>query len=250
MLLRRVTEHVKCQNWFAVAIDFGIVVFGVFIGIQVANWNAEQLDRKTSQRLLLRLEQDFSNQRGYLDSLHAKIHDSMLALDAQLSALEAGEPLATELAKKGVAQWMYGELIPPPPASFDEMITTGRLDLIRSPAVRTELQFLKQLAEMTKAVSAQQSATFINTARDLNPYMRRTRAPQLATAQQPLDSLEAATAGVQVFDQVALWKDAKARAALYMHYGMFRNAQVWLQANTRAIDRLLEKIAQDKLPLR
>ena len=40
MLLRRITQHVKDQNWFAVLIDFAIVVFGVFIGIQVANWNA------------------------------------------------------------------------------------------------------------------------------------------------------------------------------------------------------------------
>ncbi len=39
MRLRRVTEHVKAQNWFAVGLDFVIVVVGVFIGIQVANWN-------------------------------------------------------------------------------------------------------------------------------------------------------------------------------------------------------------------
>ena len=39
MLLRRITKHVKDQNWFAVGIDFCIVVIGVFIGIQVANWN-------------------------------------------------------------------------------------------------------------------------------------------------------------------------------------------------------------------
>ncbi len=34
MLLRRVTEHVKTQNWFAVGLDFLIVVVGVYIGIQ------------------------------------------------------------------------------------------------------------------------------------------------------------------------------------------------------------------------
>lgn len=31
----------KTQNWFAVGLDFVIVVFGVVIGIQVANWNDE-----------------------------------------------------------------------------------------------------------------------------------------------------------------------------------------------------------------
>jgi hypothetical protein len=35
MLLRRVIEHVREQNWLAVFIDFLIVVVGVFIGIQV-----------------------------------------------------------------------------------------------------------------------------------------------------------------------------------------------------------------------
>lgn len=39
MILRRITGHVKDQNWFAVGVDFFIVVVGVFISIQVANWN-------------------------------------------------------------------------------------------------------------------------------------------------------------------------------------------------------------------
>jgi len=40
MILRRVIEHVKTQNWTAVAIDFVIVVAGVFVGLQVQEWNA------------------------------------------------------------------------------------------------------------------------------------------------------------------------------------------------------------------
>ena len=50
MILRRVTQHVKGENWFAVGLDFVIVVVGVFIGIQVANWNEARLEniRKTS----------------------------------------------------------------------------------------------------------------------------------------------------------------------------------------------------------
>lgn len=50
MLLRSITKHLKEQNWFAVGLDFFIVVVGVFIGIQVANWNEEQTfhDRETA----------------------------------------------------------------------------------------------------------------------------------------------------------------------------------------------------------
>lgn len=39
MILRRVIEHVRDQNWAAIGIDFCIVVIGVFFGIQVASWN-------------------------------------------------------------------------------------------------------------------------------------------------------------------------------------------------------------------
>ena len=52
MLLRRITEHVKAQNWFAVGIDFVIVVIGVFIGIQVANWNDARSDRQREAQIL------------------------------------------------------------------------------------------------------------------------------------------------------------------------------------------------------
>ena len=39
MLLRSMTKHVKDQNWFAVGLDFFIVVFGILITFQVTNWN-------------------------------------------------------------------------------------------------------------------------------------------------------------------------------------------------------------------
>jgi len=39
MILRSVMKHVKDQNWVAVCLDFFIVVVGVFIGIQLGNWN-------------------------------------------------------------------------------------------------------------------------------------------------------------------------------------------------------------------
>jgi hypothetical protein len=40
MIFRRVARHVKAQNWTAVAIGFVIVVAGVFVGLQVQEWNA------------------------------------------------------------------------------------------------------------------------------------------------------------------------------------------------------------------
>ena len=61
MLLRRVTEHVHHQNWFAVWVDFAIVFIGVFVGIQAANWNDAQADLRLGQYYIDRLAVDLRN---------------------------------------------------------------------------------------------------------------------------------------------------------------------------------------------
>jgi hypothetical protein len=58
VLLRRITEHVKAQNWTAVALDFVIVVVGVFIGIQVSNWNVARQDRADEAAILQSLHEE------------------------------------------------------------------------------------------------------------------------------------------------------------------------------------------------
>ena len=39
MILRRLTTAFRKQDWFTVGVETLIVVFGVFIGLQVNNWN-------------------------------------------------------------------------------------------------------------------------------------------------------------------------------------------------------------------
>ncbi|MFT6732416.1 MAG: hypothetical protein ACJAS9_000596 [Polaribacter sp.] len=50
MLLRSVTKHVKDQNWFAVVLDFVMVVAGILIAFQITNWSAAQQDNLIYQQ--------------------------------------------------------------------------------------------------------------------------------------------------------------------------------------------------------
>lgn len=61
MILRRMTEHVRAQNWLAVGIDFLIVVIGVFIGIEVSNFNSARVEAAKADGYLQRLHQDISD---------------------------------------------------------------------------------------------------------------------------------------------------------------------------------------------
>lgn len=60
MILRRVIEHVRKQAWTAIAIDFFIVVIGVFVGLQVNNWNAARADHARAANYLERHSSDLS----------------------------------------------------------------------------------------------------------------------------------------------------------------------------------------------
>lgn len=71
MLLRRLMQHVRDQNWFAVALDFVIVVVGVIIGFQVTAWNENRDDEARA--------------RGYLERIHADLERDMENYDARIA---------------------------------------------------------------------------------------------------------------------------------------------------------------------
>ncbi len=56
MIYKRFAANLRAQNWFAIGIEFAIVVAGVFVGTQVSNWNAERLEKRETQRMLAQLE--------------------------------------------------------------------------------------------------------------------------------------------------------------------------------------------------
>ena len=70
MILRRLTENLRAQNWTAITIEFVIVVIGVFVGTQVSNWNQARLERQATSRMLEQFRPEIQNQLEFFDSAH------------------------------------------------------------------------------------------------------------------------------------------------------------------------------------
>ena len=68
MILRRLSANLRTQNWTAIAIEFVIVVVGVFIGTQVSNWNQARLEKRATNRMLEQLRPEIQNQFDFFDS--------------------------------------------------------------------------------------------------------------------------------------------------------------------------------------
>lgn len=82
MLLRRIIEHVKAQNWTAVALDFVIVVVGVFIGIQVANWNDARQSHKRLERIVTAMKVDMADARRVEAAFLKEIQEGLASFEA------------------------------------------------------------------------------------------------------------------------------------------------------------------------
>ena len=72
MIFKRFAANLRAQNWFAIGIELGIVILGVFIGTLVANWNQERAAKAETRRMVAQLgpsldtlEQYFISARKY-----------------------------------------------------------------------------------------------------------------------------------------------------------------------------------------
>ncbi len=77
MILHRLIHHMKNQHWTAVFLDFVIVVVGVFIGLQVNNWNQARIQRATLDRQLTSLRIEM---QANLSKLHSWRKDEVAEL--------------------------------------------------------------------------------------------------------------------------------------------------------------------------
>lgn len=141
MLLRRVIEHVKTQNWTAVCLDFLIVVVGVFIGIQVANWNAERLNRQEESVLIERLRVDFErisedSQRSL--NFHKKMTANLRTVvrSVRSDKLEDNDVAAFELA---LILGIFFQTSADHSGTFTELMSSGRANILRDRNLLDEL---------------------------------------------------------------------------------------------------------------
>ena len=106
MLLRRIIEHVRDQNWIAIGLDFVIVVSGVFIGIQVANFNDDQSDRRDYELALDRYLEEIKINLEMLDARDEAISRSNELLTAAFDILLSCEetPDNRALVHEGLRQ--------------------------------------------------------------------------------------------------------------------------------------------------
>jgi len=138
VILRRIIDHFRNQEWTAIALDFAIVVLGVFIGMQVSNWNADRaatrLGEDYARRLTRDTQENLANVQAQL-AYYTAVLESVHRADALLNDADA-DPRALVVSAYRATEISYTA---PVRATWDQVISSGHLGLLPKGAAETGL---------------------------------------------------------------------------------------------------------------
>ena len=138
MLLRRISNHIKRQDWVAALLDIAVVILGVFIGLQATAWNedrqAKNVEHATLQRLQAEAEQVVAFWQSQVDQDQRANQNRRLLLEV----LDRGTMTPDEQSAVDDALMRLGfyPQFSPPKSVYDELIAAGGLSRISDILIR------------------------------------------------------------------------------------------------------------------
>jgi hypothetical protein len=159
-ILGQLARALTNRDWFTVAVEVLIVVAGIFIGLQVDDWNTTRQDRRDEQIYLQRLHDDMLLAESLSDRLRdrrlASVRDIVSALEV-LFGRESRDALTDAECKSIGSSNIFNINVPSLPA-FEELIGVGRLGIIKNAELRTALIGFRQTRAALTALVAVQSS--------------------------------------------------------------------------------------------
>lgn len=142
LLLLRLGNNLREQDWFTVGLEFLVVVFGVFLGLQAANWNEQRLERNDERAILERLHVETGNLldavRAEGDQLENQV-DRLVSAQPVLFSANAERPLTDIECRALVSSHVYRKPLDELPI-LEELLSTGRFDRLQDGDVKRQLR--------------------------------------------------------------------------------------------------------------
>jgi hypothetical protein len=130
-------------SWRRAAGEFVLIVVGVLAALAVNSWNDYRADRRLEQEYLRRLVEDLTADTTLIASTVKGLADKEASLSrlARLPGqIRSLRPEASGVLSDLRTSTFYGWIVPPlRTVTYEDLLSTGRLDLIRDPTVRASV---------------------------------------------------------------------------------------------------------------
>jgi len=159
MILRRFTKHFKDQNWFAVGLDVLVVIVGIFLGMQMTEWNENRKDLEDSQKFLLRIHSELQDAENASSRVRSRRLDLIEPLSEAVRIIFAPQSseLLTDKHCYALGTSHFFNISVPDLPSMAELMSAGRVYIIQDEKLRTDLIKLKQTYGSLQSVIEQNS---------------------------------------------------------------------------------------------
>lgn len=226
MILRSLAQSIRRQDWFAVVIEFLIVVAGIFVGLQVTDWNERRQLRERELNYLQRMTEDLARMEAeFQQILELGGGRSVVAMRA-FRALEQCD--ATLAAPDDFRVTLAGYQTQPTPTiitrTYDEMVSSGAL------ASMADRQISREIAGLFGALTNYKS--FVQGVRISLPVIDQTLWKHL-----DLSYDDAGRPVLRAFDFEAACRNRELRNAAWEIRDLMRD---WEVATMHAADQLKE----------
>lgn len=169
MIIRKLAEAIRQQNWFTVILEILVVVIGLFIGLQVDDWNQRRIDRATEAVYLQELLEDFEANRESLEESTARFEGILRNMNGLLdqSMMEEHDWTVARLNKafQGVQDMPTFIAVV---RSYANLTGSGDLRLIRSRELKNDLAQYFAESDLTVLVQNTHEMELVNT---FQPYI-------------------------------------------------------------------------------
>ena len=130
MILARISKAIREQNWFAVVLEFVIVIAGVVIGFQVTAWNEGRVRESRAVAMQDRLAVDLEAERWRIAATSLYLEDMVSEAEQALQALDGTQTLSDEQlvirAFRG-SQYFWAGILR---STYDELVFSGEINLL------------------------------------------------------------------------------------------------------------------------
>jgi hypothetical protein len=139
MLLRRLQNAFRSQDWITVIVEIIVVVVGIFLGLQVDNWNSERQERALAATYIERISNELELESKLLQ--HATDYFSTARRHA-VSALDGFSKTPNDLDQQFLIDLYQASqvwYVAFNNSAYEELQSTGRIVIIQDADVRTAL---------------------------------------------------------------------------------------------------------------
>lgn len=156
MIVRRVTNALRRQDWAAVAIEFLLILVGVLLAFQINEWASERHARAereaATSRLLDEAEEDVAFLRYEVEDHQEQVRELSYALDRVQNG--TWREVDEAQIRSGLTSSVYLDVPSPPSSVYQDIVASGMLGRIGNPQVRSAISVYRAKLELLTTLIA------------------------------------------------------------------------------------------------